>query len=103
MLRVDAGGKALAYVGLTLAGAMVAVWLGEVFGKGRRPSDSGVPPPSRTCKRFATCRQRAHGWLMTLDSLATGAAARIASIEATPDLEAKLREIGFARATKWNC
>ncbi len=40
---------------------------------------------------------------MTLDSLATGAAARIASIEATPDLEAKLREIGFARATKWNC
>jgi ferrous iron transport protein A len=33
---------------------------------------------------------------MTLDSLAKGAVARIASIEASPDLEAKLREIGFA-------
>ncbi len=33
---------------------------------------------------------------MTLDSLAKGAAARIAAIEASPELEAKLREIGFA-------
>lgn len=33
---------------------------------------------------------------MTLDSLAKGAAARIASIEANPEIEAKLREIGFA-------
>lgn len=33
---------------------------------------------------------------MTLDSLAKGAAAHIAAIEASPDLEAKLREIGFA-------
>ncbi|HWA20931.1 MAG TPA: FeoA family protein [Caulobacterales bacterium] len=33
---------------------------------------------------------------MTLDRMAKGALARIASIEAAPDLEAKLREIGFA-------
>jgi ferrous iron transport protein A len=33
---------------------------------------------------------------MTLDRMAKGALARIASIDAAPDLEAKLREIGFA-------
>jgi CrcB protein len=38
LLRIDAGAQALAYAGLTLAGAMLAVWLGDVFGKGRKPA-----------------------------------------------------------------
>jgi CrcB protein len=36
LLRTQAGGEALAYVVLTLAGTALAVWLGDVFGKGRR-------------------------------------------------------------------
>jgi CrcB protein len=36
LLRINAGGEALAYVGLTLAGAMSAVWLGDAIGSGRR-------------------------------------------------------------------
>jgi CrcB protein len=38
LLRINAGGEALVYVGFTLTGTMLAVWLGDVFGKRRRPA-----------------------------------------------------------------
>ena len=33
LLRINASGEALAYAGLTLVGAILAVWLGDVFGR----------------------------------------------------------------------
>lgn len=35
LLRVDAGGPALAYVGMTLVGALVAAFLGDAYGRRR--------------------------------------------------------------------
>lgn len=36
LLRIEAGAAALAYAGLTLVGAILAVWLGDLYGRPRR-------------------------------------------------------------------